>query len=65
MKIVALALAVIFFIIAILYAAGVLQVGSHHGGRHISHAILFAVLGILSLVWMRFQTGASRTPRLR
>jgi len=58
-KALALVLAVVLFIIAILYALGVLQVGSHHGGRHVSHAVLFAVLGILSLIWMRFQARPS------
>ena len=64
MKPLALALAVIFFIIAILYGTGVLQYGahetaSHPGGPHLKHAVLFAILGVLSLVWMRFQS----TPR--
>jgi hypothetical protein len=57
----ALGLAVIFFIIGFLYLFGVLQIGtSHGGGRHVSHFVLFVVLGILSLVWMRFaSSGAS------
>jgi hypothetical protein len=55
LKAVALALAVVFFIIAVLYLVGVLQIGASHPGRHVSHAALFAVLGVLSLVWMRFQ----------
>jgi type VI protein secretion system component VasK len=60
----ALILAVVFFIVAILYLVGVLQVGvAHPGGRHVSHFVLFAVLGALCLVWMRFQ-GAPAT-RLR
>ncbi|MBC5799767.1 MAG: hypothetical protein GIX03_15645 [Candidatus Eremiobacteraeota bacterium] len=60
MKALALVLAVVFFIIAILYATGVLQVASNHGGPHFSHAALFAVLGVLSLIWMRFQTQPAR-----
>jgi len=63
-KILALALAVVFFIIAVLYLLGILQIGAAHGGRHVSHGILFLVLGILSLVWVRFQSNAS-TPRVR
>jgi len=55
MKIVSIALAVVFFIVAALYATGALQLGAHGGGPHIKHAILFVILGILSLVWMRFQ----------
>jgi hypothetical protein len=52
----ALGLAVVFFIIAILYATGTLQYGAHEPGPHAKHAVLFALLGVLSLVWMRFQT---------
>ncbi len=63
MKPLAFTLAIVFFIIAILYAAGILQLGASHPGKHLSHAVLFAVLGILSLVWVRFQGNAS-TSRL-
>ena len=28
-------------------------------GHHVKHGILFAVLGVLSLVWMRFSSGSS------
>ena len=59
MKPLAAVLAIVFFIIAILYATGALQIGSSHPGRHLSHAVLFAVLGVLSLVWFRFQSGTS------
>ena len=55
MKATALVLAVVFFIIAILYGVGVLQIGAHEPGPHLKHAVLFAILGALSLVWMRFQ----------
>ncbi len=58
MKPLALVLAVVFFIIAALYLLGILQIGASHPGRHVSHAILFAVLGVLSLVWMRFQSSS-------
>lgn len=60
MKAVALALAIVCFIVAFLYLFGVLQIGASHSGRHVSHFVLFFVLGVLSLVWMRFaSTGAS------
>lgn len=49
------ALAVIFAILAILYAAGALQLFTSTGtGRHKSHAILFGVLAIASLVGANF-----------
>jgi hypothetical protein len=60
LKALALALAVVFFIIGFLYLFGILQIGTSHGGHHVSHFVLFVVLGILSLVWMRFaSSGAS------
>ncbi|MBD5655671.1 MAG: hypothetical protein IAI50_10920 [Candidatus Eremiobacteraeota bacterium] len=55
MKAFALVLAVLFFIVALLYWLGYLQLGTSHPGKHLTHGILFAVLGVLSLVWMRFQ----------
>ncbi|GAC1306161.1 MAG: hypothetical protein NVS2B3_13380 [Vulcanimicrobiaceae bacterium] len=57
MKILAIAIAVVCFVVAALYATGTLQLGAHEAGRHVKHAILFTVLGILALVWMRFQSG--------
>ena len=59
MKAFAVVLAIVFFVIALLYLLGLLQLGTSHPGRHVSHAALFAVLGVLSLVWMRFQTGTA------
>jgi len=54
MKVLALALAVVCFIIAVLYWTGNLQIGAARPGPHHTHAILFFALGILSLIWMRF-----------
>jgi hypothetical protein len=59
MKSLAVILAVVFFAIAILYWTGTLQIGAHEGGPHHKHAVLFAVLGILALIWYRFQSTAS------
>jgi hypothetical protein len=58
MKALAFALAALFFVIALLYLFGVLQIGTSHPGRHLSHFVLFAVLGALALVWARFQSNA-------
>ncbi len=62
MKILATGLAAAFFVVAILFATGTLQIGTHEPGPHYKHAILFALLGLLSLLWLRFQsnTAASR-----
>lgn len=47
-------LAVVFFVVAALYATGVLQIFSSGSGVHIKHAILFAVLAIASLIAANF-----------
>jgi hypothetical protein len=65
LKVLSIALAVVFFLISALYLAGVLQIGVSEAahGPHLKHAVLFAVLGVLSLVWMRFQSkSASPAP---
>jgi hypothetical protein len=54
MRILALALAVIFFVVAVAYWAGMF------GGVHVKHGILFAALGVLSLIWLRFQSAPRR-----
>lgn len=59
MKALALALAVVCFVVAVLYLLGILQIGASHGGRHVTHFVLFAVLGGLCLVWMRFASAPS------
>lgn len=63
MKVVALALAAIFFLLAVLYALGLVQLGASEPGHHFKHAALFAVLGVLSLVWMRFQSASTTGAR--
>lgn len=47
-------LAVVFIVVAALYALGVLQILSSGSGVHIKHAILFAVLAIASLIAANF-----------
>lgn len=59
MKNLAIALAVVFFVIAVLYVSGIVQFATSDpapGKRHLGHFALFAVLGVLSLVWARFQS---------
>ena len=49
------ALGVVFIIVAILYALGVLQLfASTTSGPHFKHAILFAVLAVASFVGANF-----------
>ncbi len=54
MKVLPLALAAVFFIIAALYLFGILSLGASPGHHHVKHAAIFAFLGVLALVWMRF-----------
>ena len=55
MKPLSLLLALVFFVIAILYWTGI---GLQH---HVKHGILFIVLALLALVWYRFQSSATAT----
>ncbi|MBV9269771.1 MAG: hypothetical protein JO165_01665 [Candidatus Eremiobacteraeota bacterium] len=60
MKGLAIVLAIIFFVIGLLYGLGVLNLFATSGhAHHWSHLVLFWVLGILCLAWARFQ---SNTP---
>ncbi len=65
MKALALGLAAVCFLAAALYATGVLQLGAHESGVHIKHAVLFAILGVLALVWLRFQGAKTSGASLR
>jgi hypothetical protein len=49
-------LAVIFFVVAVLYAFGVLQilVSDSHAAHHYTHAVLFVALAAASLVAANF-----------
>lgn len=47
-------LAVVFLVVAALYAVGVLQIFASSSGPHIKHAILFAVLAVASLIAANF-----------
>ncbi|HEY1681549.1 MAG TPA: hypothetical protein VGF98_07945 [Candidatus Tumulicola sp.] len=63
MKVVAVVLAVVFFVLGILYGLGKInaftQSGSAHHG-HWSHLIILWVLALLCLIWARFQRAPSR-----
>jgi hypothetical protein len=49
-------LAIIFVVVAALYAVGVLQfmVSDPHAAHHYTHMILFGVLGVASLIGANF-----------
>jgi hypothetical protein len=57
MKILAIVLAVAFFAVAVLYWIGIF------GGPHVKHGILFAGLGVLALIWLRFQSASPTRAR--
>jgi len=59
MKALSLVLAVALFVLAALYWTGAVQFAVHEaGGPHHKHAVLLAGLGILCLIWFRFQTAS-------
>jgi hypothetical protein len=55
MKPLSLLLALVFFVVAVLYWTGI---GLQH---HVKHGILALVLALLCLVWYRFQTAQTAT----
>jgi hypothetical protein len=59
MKLLAVVIAIVCFVLAALYWTGTLQIGASEPGPHVKHAIVFIVLGLASLVWFRFQGARS------
>jgi membrane associated rhomboid family serine protease len=63
MKILAVILAVVFFVLGILYGLGKINAFTQSGAgheHHISHLIILWVLALLCLIWARFQRAPSR-----
>ena len=56
-------LAVVFLVVAVLYAFGVLQilVSDTHASHHYTHAVLFVALAVASLVAANFARPKSTT----
>lgn len=63
MRVIAIALAVIFFIVGILYGMGKInlftQSGAEHA-HHVTHLVVAWILALLCLIWARFQSAPSR-----
>lgn len=63
MKTIALALAVIFFVLGILYGLGkvnwLTESGAAHP-HHVTHLIVLWFLALLCLIWARFQSSPSK-----
>jgi hypothetical protein len=53
MKILAIVVAVLCFVLAALYFTGHGPGAAHQ--VHVKHGVLFIVLGLLALLWIRFQ----------
>jgi len=54
MKPLSLIFAVVCFVIAIAYFAGIVV------QHHVKHGVAFLVVGVLCLVWFRFQSASAR-----
>lgn len=63
MKLLALVLALVFFVLGALYGLGTINFltksGTEHA-HHVSHLVVCWVLALLALIWYRFQTSAAR-----
>jgi hypothetical protein len=62
MRVVAVALAIIFFVLGILYGMGKINLFTQSGAQHahhVTHLVVLWVLALLCLIWARFQS----TPR--
>jgi hypothetical protein len=63
MRVIAIALAIIFFIVGILYGIGKINVFTQSGTgheHHVTHLVVAWVLALLCLIWARFQSAPSR-----
>ncbi len=66
MKVLAVALGIIFVILAILTATGVAHFAPAiglNGVRHTKHTILFAVIALLCFIWARMSTESATSSR--
>ncbi len=66
MKLLGLIVAVLFFILAVLSWTGTFQsalIFGHSPMHNYKHTILYAVLGVLALLWVRFQGSDATSSR--
>jgi hypothetical protein len=59
MRAIAVALAVVFFVLGILYGMGKINLFTESGpqhAHHITHLVILWVLSLLCLIWARFQS---------
>jgi hypothetical protein len=63
MRTIAFVLAIVFFVIGILYGMGKINWLTESGPthtHHVTHLIVFWFLALLCLIWARFQSAPSR-----
>lgn len=62
MKALAIVLAVVFFVLGLLYGMGTINLftksGTEHA-HHMTHLVVLWVLALLCLIWYRFQSSAT------
>jgi hypothetical protein len=66
MRVIALFLAVAFFVLGILYGLGTVNFFTESGNahaHHITHLVICWVLALLALIWARFQSAPARSLR--
>jgi hypothetical protein len=59
MRVIAVALAIIFFVLGILYGMGKINLFTQSGAQHahhFTHLVVLWVLALLCLIWARFQS---------
>jgi hypothetical protein len=63
MKVIAIVLAVVFFVLGILYGTGTINYFTESGAahaHHLTHLVIMWVLALLCLIWARFQAAPRR-----
>jgi len=66
MRVIAFALAIVFFILGILYGLGKINFLTESGAghaHHITHLVISWALALLCLIWARFQGSPSASMR--
>jgi hypothetical protein len=63
LKTLALILALVFFVLGILYGMGKINVLTHSGtahAHHVTHLVILWLLALLCVIWARFQSAPGR-----
>lgn len=63
MRVIAIVLAVVFFVLGILYGTGTINYFTESGtahAHHVTHLVITWFLALLCLIWARFQSAPRR-----